>query len=244
LPKKIRLFMFDRAPKIAGLLATGVCLIAASVLFAAVPAPGRQAFGYTLTTTPGPRPEGLGEPVAEHVREEGLTVIGPDGEPLMDLWFARQIPGPKVSSSHPGVMYANLPEGVVLAVMRLHRVHRDFRDQAVPAGTYVVRYLRQPDDGDHLGETTFRDFGALTRIDAARSVGPQDFEVTLEQALQLNTHPLVWGLWPGDYVVTPGLPAIASYEAGKWAVKLPLLRTEGDPLMLAMVVVGSERIYD
>jgi len=235
--------MFDRVSRIAVLLAPGVCLFAASVLFAEAPAPERQDGGYTLTASDSPLPEGLHEAVVEHVRKQALTVVGPDGEPLMDLWFAREIPGPVAPSSHPAVKYPDLSEGVVLAVMRLHRGHRDFRDQAVPAGTYVVRYLRQPDDGDHLGETTFRDFGALTSIAAARSAGPQSFDATLDLALQLNTHPLVWGLWPGDSVVTPELPGIASYEADKWAVKLSMPRTEGDPLMLAMVVVGSERIY-
>ena len=45
-------------------------------------------------------------------------------------------------------------------------------------------------------------------------------------------------------MATSELPGIASHEADKWAVKLALPRTEGDPLMLAMVVVGNERIYD
>ena len=205
----------------------------------------RQGAGaYTLNTTDTPPPEGLHASIAEHVRGQALTVVEPDGELLMELWFAREIPGATAPSAHPAVKYPRLPEGVVLAVMRLHHEHRDFRDQAVPPGTYVVRYLRQPDDGDHLGETTFRDFAVLTTVAAAQSPDPQHFEVTLGQALQLNTHPLVWGLWPGSYVVTPELPGIASHEADKWAVKVQIPRSDDNPLVLAMVVVGNERIYD
>lgn len=236
--------MLERRSTKTTFLAFGLCLMTAPLLGAGAAAGARQAGPYTLTSSEAPLPEGLREPIVAHVRDEALRVLGPDGEALMDLWFAREIPGPTAPDSHPAVRYSDLAEGVVLAVMQLHREHRDFRDQAVPAGAYVVRYLRQPDDGDHLGETTYRDFGVLTSVAGARSAAPQRFDVTLGQALQLNTHPLVWGLWPGDWVTTSELPGIASYEADKWAVKLPLPRSEGDPLMLAMVVVGNERIYD
>ena len=121
--------------------------------------------------------------------------------------------------------------------------HGHFRDQSVPAGVYVARYLRQPDDGNHLGETSYRDFAVLVPA-SARSAGPQRFDVTLGQALQLNTHPLVWGLWPADLLNVPEEPGIGAIDDEKWAVKLSVPREDGDPLRLAFVVVGHERHYD
>ena len=37
----------------------------------------------------------------------------------------------------------------------------DFRDQGIPAGTYILRYSQQPVDGAHVGTSTTRDFLAL-----------------------------------------------------------------------------------
>jgi len=210
--------------------------------YAMVPETPRGAMDYKLATTDTPPPGELNEAILEHVADRGLTVSTADDEPIMDLWFARQLPEPDSPPVDPAVAYGSLQEGVVLAVMRLHREHRDFRDQSVPAGTYVVRYLRQPDDGNHIGETTYRDFAVLVSA-TARSAGPQRFDVTLGRALQLNTHPFVWGLWPADYVPATEQPGIASFEPDKWAVKLSMPRADGSTQALALVVVGNERHY-
>ena len=107
----------------------------------------------------------------------------------------------------------------------------------------MARYLRQPDDGNHLGETSYRDFAVLVPA-TARSAGPQRFDATLGQALQLNTHPFVWGLWPASYVTPATEPGISMADADKWALKLTLPREDGDSLTLAMIFVGHERHYD
>jgi len=212
-----------------------------AVLLLAIPASG-IAQDYTLGQTADGPPADLSDAIRAYVSEAALTVSAADGDAIMDIWFARQLPAPGTPPIDPAVSYGAMNEGVVLAVMRLHREHRDFRDQSVPPGTYVVRYLRQPDDGNHLGETTYRDFAVLVPA-TARSVAPQSFDVTLGQALQLNTHPFTWGLWPAGYVVAAEDPGLASFEPDKWAVKLSLPRADGSTQPLAMVVVGNERHY-
>ena len=202
----------------------------------------RNQDSYRLTITDGGPPESLENSIAQYVEDRSLTVLNGDNEPLMDLWFARQLPSPTDPNTHPGVAYSTLNEGVVLAVMRLHQEHNDFRDQPVGAGIYLVRYLRQPDDGNHLGETTYRDYAVLT-TPKADSVGPQGFEETLNQALDLNLHPFAWGLWPANEVVTESEPGIAAFQPDKWAVKLSLPREDGSSITIAMVVAGNEWHY-
>jgi len=213
------------------------------LLCAEVPTLAAIQESYKLAATGEPAPQDFRDAVRENLQEDGWRVFTPAGEPLMDLWFIRELPVAESPSTHPGIAYGAIPEGVVLAAMRLHKEHRDFRDQAVPAGSYVVRYLHQPDDGDHLGETTFRDFGVLVPAVTARTTAPQRFDVTLGQALSLNTHPFAWGLWPPNEVSTSSVPGLASFQADKWAIKLSLPRPNADPLSIAFVVVGNERVY-
>lgn len=204
--------------------------------------PVEAAQAYKLTVTEEAPPGELDEALRAHVADSALTVSTAADEPIMDIWFAEELPAPDSPPVDPAVAYGSLNEGVVLAVMRFHREHRDFRDQSVPAGTYVARYLRQPNDGNHLGETTYRDFAVLVPPTTG-SPGPQRFDVTLGQALQLNTHPFVWGLWPADFVSVAAEPGIASFDADKWAVKLSLPRADGSTLTIALTVVGNERHY-
>lgn len=197
---------------------------------------------YRLTVTDAPPPAEVTAPIAAHVQDRSFNVLRADGEPIMDIWFARELPAPASPDPHPGVAYGTFNEGMVLAVMRLHREHHDYRDQAVGPGVYVARYLRQPDDGNHLGETAYRDFAVLVRP-TTDSPGPQGFQETLDQALELNLHPFVWGLWPADQVVTTEVPGIASFQPDKWAIKLRLSRADGSNVTVAFVVAGNEWHY-
>lgn len=215
-------------------------------IFVVAPAPaviGVTPAEYAVRSRPEPPPEGISDGLRPALREEALTITGPEGDPVLDLWLVRELPPAATPPGHPLVNYGTLPEGSVLGIMRVHREHRDFRDQPVPAGVYVMRYLRQPVDGKHLGETTYRDFAVLVPAGSASAAGPQRFDVTLGQALQLNTHPFVWGLWPAGHVSAPEIPGVANYESDKWALRVDIPRQEGDPLAIALVVAGNERSY-
>lgn len=238
-----RRFPSPLAPALAVVVvvAAGVAVRAPST--SALPYTSAGVSDYAVRPGPGTPPDGIDDDLRPALHEEALTITGPDDEAVIDLWFVRRLPAPSTPPGHPLVNYGTLPEGSLLGVMRLHREHRDFRDQSVPPGVYAVRYLRQPVDGKHLGETTYRDFAVLVPAPTASSPEPQRFDVTLGQALQLNTHPFVWGLWPADYVMAAEQPGIASIDGDKWAIKLQLPRADGGSQPLALVVVGNERHY-
>lgn len=227
-----------------GGLSLPILMLATLAAAATPPAPFTRPAGqesYQLTITEAAPPDGITAAIAEHVQGKSLNVLTAGGEPIMDIWFARELPAPTDPDPHPGIAFGTLNEGVVLAVMRLHREHHDYRDQPVGPGVYVARYLRQPDDGNHLGETTYRDFAVLVRP-STDSPAPQGFQETLDQALELNLHPFAWGLWPQDQV--PGeVPGIASFQPDKWAVKINLARADGSSLPIAFVVAGNEWHY-
>jgi hypothetical protein len=48
----------------------------------------------------------------------------------------------------------------------------DYRDQAIAAGVYGLRYGQQPADGDHLGTSDSRDFLVLTSFEHDQDVAP------------------------------------------------------------------------
>lgn len=204
---------------------------------------GLAAADYSVRSGPAALPDVIAEGLRPTLRQEALTITGPQDDPVLDLWFVRRLAAAAPSREHPLVNYGALAEGSVLGAMQVHREHRDFRDQPVPPGVYVLRYLRQPQDGKHLGETTYRDFAVLVPPADAASAEPRPFDVILGQALQLNTHPLVLGLWPASHVATVHVPAVVNFDSDKWALRVDLPREDGDPLAIGLVVAGNERSY-
>ena len=111
--------------RLSGRYLRAVLLLTATALLVSASAMGHTASftirnqdSYKLTITDASPPESLENSIAQYVEDQSLTVLNGDNEPLMDLWFARQLPAPTDPNTHPGVAYSTLNEGVVLAVMR------------------------------------------------------------------------------------------------------------------------------
>ena len=107
-------------------------------------------------------PDSVSAALKKELSEEGVRVTTSDGKPFAEIWLRKAIPASaKPSGPSAAVQFPVLAEGEWLGVVRFVAEGHDFRDQTIPAGVYTLRYGLQPVNGDHLGVSTYRDYGLL-----------------------------------------------------------------------------------
>ena len=128
----------------------------------------------------------------------GYRVLPEEGEPI-DFWFPATLPM-QDPSAELGVEYPTLPPGGLVGVMRTTAEWNTYKKQVVPPGTYTLRYAVQPADGDHTGQTWFRDFLILVPIalDTFDPFGFPEQEPLVEAIntiIEGATHPMTMALF-------------------------------------------------
>ena len=183
-------------------------------------------------------PGEIPEAVAGAIQRDALTLMQ-GGEPLLDLWLVTSLPASTGRSATAVVNYASIPMGTFLGVVRINTAHVDYRGQLVPPGTYGLRYLQQPVDGEHAGISFFRDFAALVPLTSTTTVEAIDFEQALAAGLMLNTHPYVLGLWPPRELAVAEPPGLAPID-DMWGILTIVPREGAGPVPVGIIVVGGE----
>src|SRR5205823_8094515 len=93
------------------------------------------------------------------------------------------------------ILYPLTP-GQLIGVIRYARKASDFREQDIPAGTYILRYAQQPVDGAHVGTSPTRDFLAL--LPAAKDRDPKTIGyktlITISKETTGTAHPAILSL--------------------------------------------------
>lgn len=181
-------------PRLARLLAGGLALLlAAAPLWA----------DYSLAEGSG-LPDGLPDWLPPLLQPEGFRLTGGEGVDAgsegmdAEFWFRTELPE-QAAAGEPGVEFGNLSPGVLVGLARFNAPWSDYKKQQVPPGLYTLRYGRQPADGDHTGQTYFRDF--LMMVPLAKDVfvadGVTDVEpvVVASEATAPSEHPAVIALY-------------------------------------------------
>ena len=65
-------------------------------------------------------------------------------------------------SSGDGPGWSNVENGTLVGAVRVTGPFKEIRGKVVAPGVYTLRYGQQPQNGDHLGISTFRDFLLLS----------------------------------------------------------------------------------
>jgi hypothetical protein len=157
-----------------------------------------HAEDFGVEKTESSPPEDVSQAIRDVVGSGGLKVsAGEKG--LAEFWLREEIPTKDSPSGDLGVSFGNLEQSVLMGVVRLAEPWRDYKNLQVAAGVYTLRYAVEPQDGNHMGVSIYRDFMLL--IPAA-----QDKEVDVswtadELYLQSNNstgqpHPGVLALFP------------------------------------------------
>ena len=128
----------------------------------------------TLSVATAKPPEEVAEPIRASLDDKVLK-LSSGGKPFFEFWFRKALP---LSTQPADGMLApeTLTEGAVLGVLRVDENRRDFRDEELPKGIYVIRLGLQPEDGNHQGSAPSRTFRPVDSCEAryqARSAATQ-----------------------------------------------------------------------
>src|SRR5689334_25358047 len=96
---------------------------------------------YKVAKTDGAAPPGdIAPEIAALLQPTGFKVSKGD-RPVFEMWLAKEWPIAADAKAAGDVLYPLTP-GQIIGVARYPRKGADFRDQDIPAGTYVVRYAQ------------------------------------------------------------------------------------------------------
>jgi hypothetical protein len=152
------------------------------------------------------------------------------GETTVEFWWVKSLEA-------KGADWSSVAEGTLVGAMRLAAQFRDIRGRVVKPGTYLLRFALQPQNGDHLGVSPYREF--LLATPAAEDTTPQplghDPAVELAKKTINISHPAVFSLDPP--VATAEPLSSAQNDAGHTSVIFQVPTPQG-PLTFGLVLVG------
>jgi hypothetical protein len=135
--------------------------------------------------------------LAEKLRAQAIAIADENGA-LGTLWLPATFPS-REDAGEFGVDFGHFPIGALIGYLELAREWVDYRKQPVKPGHYTLRYGVQPSDGDHTGQTYFRDFLMLLPIegDIFRVEGGTEQEPIAEAATVTTgtEHPAVMAMY-------------------------------------------------
>lgn len=202
------------------------------------------AQAYRAEAFTGRPPDVVAAAARALLSESAVRVLGPEGA-LCEIWLRKQVPAKAQAAQALGIAYPLLIEGSLVGVVRFAAEAKDYRGLTVKAGTYTLRYLLHPVDGNHMGVSPQRDF--LLLVPAAEDAEPEplsfDALVALSRRATGTTHPSVWSL-PSPEGEPASFPAMGHWEEeGLWILHLRVtLQPEGGSpteAPLALVVAGQ-----
>ena len=137
-------------------------------------------------------PAALAAGVASRLAPAAKVTVGAG---TLDIWLVQ-----KLERSAGGTGWANVESGTLVGAMRVSGEFKEIRGKAVKPGVYTLRYGLQPQNGDHLGISTFRDFVLLSP--AALDTDPKalgfDGVVALSKEVIGTAHPASLSLDPPE----------------------------------------------
>ena len=167
----------------------------------------------------GAAPAAVASNLTAAIEGKGYRVTLDDGW-TADLWLARDL---KLSEHDaPGALYPELSNSEFVGVLSVPKGMSDFRGQALPAGTYTLRYQLLPQDANHLGVSPNPDF--LLAISIANDTKP-DAVYPFDKLVALSSK--ATGAHPAVIAMdTAGDPGTAVFDDQK---QLVITVTAGGP---------------
>jgi hypothetical protein len=116
------------------------------------------------------------------------------GAATLDIWLV----GTLESGGGPG--WSGVDSGTLAGAVRVSGAFKEIRGKTVKPGVYTLRYGQQPQNGDHLGISTFREFLLLSpaAIDTDPKVLGFDGVVALSKEVIGTAHPASLSLDPPE----------------------------------------------
>ncbi|MDO8680320.1 MAG: hypothetical protein Q7R30_17515 [Acidobacteriota bacterium] len=117
------------------------------------------------------------------------------GESTIEFWWVN---GVAITAAGPG--WSNVEGGTLVGALRVTGMFKEIRGKVVKPGVYTLRYGQQPQNGDHLGISPFREFLLLSpaAVDRDPKVPGFDGAVALSKQTIGTSHPASLSLDPPE----------------------------------------------
>lgn len=212
-------------------------LVCVATLLSPPPAAGQDVAWATTKAGSLPPPEALAEPLRAQLFNESADVTR--GESLIRFWGVRALP----LTAGTGADWSSVPPGALIGAMQIDAPLPDIRGGPIPPGVYTLRFAMQPQDGDHMGVSPYRQFLVVAPAAEDRTPDPvgHDRAVELGKKTQKRSHPAVLSIDPPAADASAG-PAVIKTEDGHTAAVVGVDCTrDGAPagkLAFGVVLVG------
>ena len=174
---------------------------------------------------------------------ESLTTLLADGggraqigDATLTFWWVKSLPLAAGASGPPE--WAKVAEGSLVGAVEISASFRDIRGRTIKPGVYTLRYGIQPQDGDHLGVSSYRDFLLLSPAAVDQDPAPTGHEGTIKLSRQTigASHPGVWML---DPPTTSDAPLTTGTNDMKFDYVVFEVTTTGGAMRFGLVLVGK-----
>ena len=155
------------------------------------------------------------------------------GSATLEIWWARSI---DVAGDGPG--WSNVESGTLIGAVRVTGPFKEIRGKVVAPGLYTLRYGLQPQNGDHLGISTFREYLVFSPASADSDPKILGFDgvVALSKQVIGTAHPAALSLDPPEDA--PGaLLSTYKNELGHDGVVFEV-KAGGKSLKFGLIVLG------
>ncbi len=221
------------------------CILATLFLGLLCAAGARGQGSYKLQTAGAATAPQILRPVKTVLEAQGDVLANASGSPVCEIWWRKGISEQTSPSSSGDILYGQLSVGEFLGVLHFPGLAKDYRGQPVQSGYYTLRYALIPQDGNHMGVSTYRDFVLL--IPVADDPGPNEdmaFDALVKASRRATQtgHPAVLMLDPALQDPSATYPSVTQDDQGNWALDVKLdttSRGQAQPLTFALVLVGQ-----
>ncbi len=162
----------------------------------AVLAAGTSPSGQALTATKAaaPPPSDIAPAIATLLSPDAITVSV--GDVPIQVWWVKALPLETAPSGAP--KWSDVAEGTLVGVATVGGTWHDIRGYVLKAGTYTLRFAMQPQNGDHLGVSSNREFLLLAPATADTSAGVTGAKAAIDLSKKAvnRAHPSALSLDP------------------------------------------------
>jgi hypothetical protein len=174
-------------------------------------------------------PTDLAPAVASLLQPAGVKVVA--GGATLDLWWVQSLGGDGG--------WSGVESGTLAGAMRVTGAFKEIRGKVVAPGVYTLRYGQQPQNGDHLGISTYRDFLLLSpaSVDTDPKVLGFDGVVALSKQVIGTSHPASLSIDPPEDA--PGA-VLSTYknDSGHDGIVFEIPRKPAGTIKFGLIVSG------
>ncbi len=154
---------------------------------------GSPAFAQiTANAVTSPPPDAVAAPLRALLSSNAHKAT--IGSTILEFWWVSALP---VKGSGPAT-WSHVAEGALVGAVRVTGAFKEIRGKTIQPGVYTLRFGLQPQNGDHLGASPFREYLLMSPASLDTDSKPLGFEGTVAISKQTigTSHPAALSLDP------------------------------------------------